>query len=207
MNNYLELIEMMDYPKDYEVALAVLWLHPLNLPKGIISLGKFKDGFYKMPCYYTNYYDLNNKLLDNPITVPVISFAANLFQNNLEITDLILSIFNSRLQKNSFLNMKNLKRIWIPKKIKYIPKDCFKGCESLEEIYYEGSEEEFNEIEIYYKLNRVIPKLGLKDEIETYYDNGNLPFINAKKYFNQVRDVKQIRQAYIQIGNKKINIY
>ncbi len=44
--------------------------------------------------------------------------------------------------KNKQEEMKELKRIWIPKGIKYIPKDCFRGC-NIEEIYYEGNELEY----------------------------------------------------------------
>ena len=100
--------------------------------------------------------------------------------------------------------MRNLKRIWIPKGVTYILKDTFKGCDNLEEIYYEGSMEDFKKIDVYYKLYRVIPKLGLQDEIEEYYDLGNLPFINAKVYYNQVRDVERTSEYIAKIGKVDI---
>ena len=190
MDNYLELIEMMDYPIDYKVALATIWVHPHNLPKKLIELGKFDNGFYKMPDWYTNYTYINGEKLEKPVTVSITNFREDLFKDNVEIIDLVLSNYQGSLPDAAFMGMKNLKRIWLPKSIKYIPRNCFKDCESLEEIYFEGNEEEFKQINIYYKLYRVIHKLGSKDDIEVYYDYGNLPFMKAKVYYDQVRNKK-----------------
>ncbi len=200
MDNYIEIINEMDYPINYQVSLAYGWIHPENIPKKIITLGEFESGFYKMPEYYTNYKYLSGAPLNPPITVPVVNFNDNLFKNNLDIIDLILSNYQSSLPQEAFKGMKNLKRIWLPKKITYIPKDCFKDCSSLEEIYYEGSEEDFKNLKIYYKLYRVIHNLGPKDDVEIYYDYGNLPFFKAKVYYNQIRDVKGVRDSFIKMG-------
>ena len=187
MDNYNDLIEMADYPLDCEYGLAVMWLHPERLPKILLTLGKYDGTIYKMPEKYTNYTFIFGQPLKEPITVPVIIFKNDLFINNDNITDLILSRYQSSIPSCAFKNMKNLKRIWIPKKVKTIFKDTFKGCDSLEEVYYEGTEEEFNKIDIYYKRYTVIPKLGIKDDIKVWYDEGNLPFIVAKKHFNAIR--------------------
>jgi hypothetical protein len=205
---YLDVIEFMDYPVNYEVGLAYYWLHPEYISKKIITLGKFDYGFYKMPEVYTNTTYLSGEPLKSPITVRIVDFKGDLFRNNTEITDLVLSKYQSELPKEAFLNMRNLKRIWIPKGVTYILKDTFKGCDNLEEIYYEGSMEEFKKIDVYYKLYRVIPKLGLQDEIEEYYDLGNLPFINAKVYYNQVRDMERTSEYIAKIGNVDVkNIF
>jgi len=203
-NNYLELIDLMDYPSDYKVTLAIAWVHPQNLPKKLIELGKFDNGFYKMPDWYTNYTYINGDKLEPPVAVPVIDFRDDLFIDNVEITDLILSNYQGGLPDEAFKGMKNLKRIWLPKSIKYIPKDCFKDCESLEEIYFEGSKEEFKQIKTYYKLYRVIHKLGPKDDVEEYYDYGNLSFMNAKVYYNQVRNKESIKEYFLKIGKTNI---
>ena len=203
MDKYLDLIDMMDYPINYKVRLAYAWLHPERLPKVLTGLGEYESKFYKMPDFYTNHTYINGDRLQYPITVPVIGFKSNIFKDNLNITDLILSNYLGYIPSEAFKGMKNLKRIWIPKRITYILKDSFKGCDSLEEIYYEGSEEEFNKIDVFYKKYKVIPKLGLYDDIEEYYENGNLPFINAKVYFNQVRNIKLIREYFITLGKKQ----
>ena len=36
MDNYLEIIDIMDYPTNYKVRLAYAWLHPERLPKVLI---------------------------------------------------------------------------------------------------------------------------------------------------------------------------
>lgn len=205
--SYLDVISLIDYPVDYSVGLAYYWLHPEYIPKKITSLGKYDYGFYKMPEVYTNTTYLSGEPLKFPITVRIVDFKNDLFHNT-DITDLVLSKYQSELPKEAFLNMRNLKRIWIPKGVTYILKDTFKGCDNLEEIYYEGSMEDFKKIDVYYKLYRVIPKLGLHDEIEEYYDLGNLPFINAKVYYNQVRDVERTSEYLAEIGKVDIkNIF
>ena len=40
----------------------------------------------------------------------------------------------------------SLKAVYIPKSIKYIGKDVFASCASLEEIFFEGTEDEWNKI-------------------------------------------------------------
>ena len=49
----------------------------------------------------------------------------------------------------AFKSPKNseLKKVFLPRTLKVIGKDIFEGCEALEDIYYQGSEEEFAKIE------------------------------------------------------------
>ncbi len=205
MNNYNEFIDLIDYPTDYEVSYAYLWLHPEYLPKKIISLGKYDNGYYKMPERYTNYTFLSGKPLSKPVTVPIVSFDKDLFKNNNDITDLILSRFLDGIPKEGFMNMKNLKRIWIPTRVSCILIDTFKGCDNLEEVYFEGTEEEFNKIDIYYKEYKVIHKPGLIDDVITTYNDGNLPLIKATKYFNVVRSEKlNCTEMTVTMNNKDI---
>ena len=63
--------------------------------------------------------------------------------------------------QGAFLNT-NFVNITIPKSLKTIGVDCFKGCNELKNIYYEGTEEEFENIEI---------------------ASGNEMFTNAKVYY------------------------
>ena len=52
------------------------------------------------------------------------------------------------LKYQSFYDCFNLKSINIPKKVTFIGEGVFRNCNSLADVYYEGSEEEWNEIEI-----------------------------------------------------------
>ena len=87
-------------------------------------------------------------------------------------------------------------------------KTIFVGCDSLEEVYYEGSEEDFGKIDVYYKQFTVIPKPGLIDDAKVWYDPGNLSLINAKKYYNVEREpIDKAVEASIEIGKTKISEY
>lgn len=206
MDNYRELIETADYAKDCEFGLACMWIHPELLPKKLLTLGRYDNGFYKMPERYTNYTFLSGAPLKEPVIVPVVSFRKDLFASNEDITDLILSRNMGSIPEGAFKDMKNLRRIWIPKGISYILKDTFIGCENLEEVYYEGSEEDFGKIDIYYKQFTVISKPGLIDEVRVWYDSGNLPLINAKKYYNVVREpIDKAVEATVEVGGRTVN--
>ena len=201
---YSDYIDLFDYPSDYDVTLAYGWLNPERIAKKITSLGKYSDGVYKMPEQYTNY-EIFGRKLKQPITVPVISFKEDLFTGNDDISDLILSRYQSWIPSCAFKDMHNLKRIWIPKKVTCILKDTFKKC-GLTDVYFEGTEEEFNKINIYYKQYTVIPKLGLKNDVVVWYDDGNLSFINAKKHFNITRnDDIDTKEEHIRIGKTDIS--
>ncbi len=180
---FKDMISYFDYPTDESYKLAYMWLHPEYIPKRQVTLGKHTN-VYKFKPFVTNY--------DNPIThnklyrlfnVPIIAFSKELFKNNSNITDIVLNKYISTLEESSFENCTNLKRIYLNKRITYIPKNCFKGCNDLE-IYYEGSIEEFNKINVFYKKYIVNFKPGLYDDIEEYIIPGNEPFLNAKVHYN-----------------------
>lgn len=65
------------------------------------------------------------------------------FYMNEYVTDIILPNSINRLCPSQFEGCVNLKRITIPRLIKIVFNDCFSGCTSLEDIYYEGSKEEW----------------------------------------------------------------
>lgn len=178
-----ERISNIDYPRDFETTIAYFWIHPHTLPHKLISLGSY-ESLYKMPPSIINYTTIFGEPLPKPITVPIVSFNDDLFKNNKDITELVLSPYISTLPEESFIGMESLQSIWIPRRLKHILKDCFKNCNNLTNVYYEGTKEEYKEIEVYYKRFKVIPKLGINDEIVEYYDLGNLAFLNAKVRYN-----------------------
>lgn len=53
------------------------------------------------------------------------------------------------LGDRAFAKRKNeeLTKLFLPKTLKYIGEDVFDGCDSLKDIFFEGSEEEWNKIE------------------------------------------------------------
>lgn len=81
--------------------------------------------------------------------VDVSGFMPGVFQYNDIVTDVILHSRIGGIPEGAFRGCKNLKRITIPKRVKKIGHDVFAGCDSLEDVYYEGTMEEWEKIEIY----------------------------------------------------------
>jgi len=81
--------------------------------------------------------------------VDVSGFMSGVFQYNDIVTDVILHSGIGGIPEGAFRGCKNLKRITIPKHVKKIGRDVFAGCDSLEDVYFEGTMEEWEKIEIY----------------------------------------------------------
>ncbi len=80
--------------------------------------------------------------------VRVLGFSPKAFRDKEKITDIIISkVHDAYIWSGSFAGCKNLKRITIPRVMR-IEKNAFRDCDSLEDIYFEGSLEEWREIEI-----------------------------------------------------------
>lgn len=182
-NEFKEYISFFDYPEDEEYTLAYGWIHPEYIPKCLKTLGNYSN-VYRIKNYYTNYnYLISKKPLFKPINVPITCFKSNLFKDNKDITDIVLNKYISSIPEGAFMNCINLKRIFLNKNITYIPKDAFKGCSNIE-IYYEGSQEEFNKIRVIFREHKAVFKPGLYDDIIEYIIPGNEAFINAKVYYD-----------------------
>ena len=81
--------------------------------------------------------------------VPVRGYSRAVFMDMDKVTDIIADgLFNRTIISESFSGCVNLKRITIPKSITRIEENAFRGCDSLEDVYYEGSLEEWRKIDI-----------------------------------------------------------
>ena len=69
-------------------------------------------------------------------------FAYGLYIESFEVPNGITNIDNSAFQTSG------LKSIVIPKSVIHIDNAVFWGCDRLKDIYYEGSEEDWKNIEI-----------------------------------------------------------
>lgn len=78
----------------------------------------------------------------------VVSFKDDAFKGNVTITDVALNSNVTHIPEEGFMGCRNLECITIPKTIHKIYKDTFKGCNSLTDVYYEGTEEEWKRIRI-----------------------------------------------------------
>ena len=83
------------------------------------------------------------KLSDNITTIGERAFS---YCNNL--TDVTLSNGMTRIDESVFCICSNLTSVTIPKSIKSIGFQAFNGCRNLKTVYYTGTEEEWNNVDI-----------------------------------------------------------
>ena len=80
--------------------------------------------------------------------VRVTGFDPSAFKENEQVTDIIMHRCGQTIVTESFSGCTGLKRITIPKCVKRIEENAFKSCDSLEDVYYEGTLEEWRKIDI-----------------------------------------------------------
>jgi len=143
---YKEMIEKVPYTDTLEYRPAVMWLHPERLPVGVISLGNTDRGIIKIPGRVTS---------RAGIKVPVIAIGKNAFSGRSGLTDIVLPQSIERLPEGAFKGCSGLKRITIPRNITVIKEGTFAGCDQLEDVYYEGTAEEWESIDIAYRRHEI----------------------------------------------------
>ena len=145
-NEYEEMIRNMPYTATLEYQLAIMWLHPDILPLGVTSIGNTDSSIIKIPSRTKNQY---GKI------VPVIAISKHVFAGKDYITDIVLPPGIERLPAGAFAECRGLKRITIPQKVKTIKKGTFAGCNQLEDVYYEGTKEEWKKLNIVHQKHEI----------------------------------------------------
>ena len=143
--NYREyFLKIKDVPasEKLEYDLAVFWLHPGHLPLKLVSLGGERSPVIKVPAEAVNRYGGHDSL------VPVIGISGNAFSGNERVTDIILPQGIEKISAGAFAGCTNLRRITIPKKVRFIDEGTFDGCASLEDVYYEGTPDDWKNVVI-----------------------------------------------------------
>ena len=81
--------------------------------------------------------------------VPVRGYFRAVFKDMEKTTDIIADgVLCKWIASEDFSGCVNLKRITIPRIVTRIAENAFQGCDSLEDVYYEGSLEEWRKIDI-----------------------------------------------------------
>ena len=123
------------------------------------------------------------------------------FMGNTNITDIICTRTNPIVLCNRhysgdkacgvFAGCTNLERITIPVSIRKIAEGTFTGCESLTDVYYEGSYEDWKKIEISngkreVKFGGTIPGTPIQQLLDDrlIYLPGNEALLRATVHFN-----------------------
>ncbi len=111
-------------------------LESIEIPAGVTSIGSYAFG----DCY-----ELSEIVL--PKTLPEIS--AGMFYNCDDITELRIPDGVTSIGSSAFSGCLDLRSITIPGSVKLIDEEAFVSCESLKDVYYIGTENQWDEIQIY----------------------------------------------------------
>ena len=200
----MEFKEFMDkiypiakVPENLEFKPAMLW--PLRewLPARITSLGETIGTEVRLPDKSKTNWSKETQ---------VVGISSRLFANKSHITDIIMPNSIGRLPEELFVGCTNLKRVTIPLGVNCILRGAFKDCDSLEDVYYEGTEEDWGKINIIHEAHRVKEpqKLGLYCELETYIIPGNEPLFKAKIHYNCAIGESSTAKFTITMGNRDV---
>lgn len=139
-------ISKVPFTDEIEYQQAIMWLHPEILPVGVVSIGDTKSAIIKIRDSVINPYGKR---------VPVITIFKEAFAGQDQVEEIVLPYTIERIPTGAFAGCTNLKRITIPGKIKSIGEGTFAGCIHLEDIYYEGTMEEWNNIDIVHHKHEI----------------------------------------------------
>lgn len=139
-NEFSDRMNTVPFPAAPEYSPAFMWLNLERLPLALISLGKDPEGAIRIPDRAINPFGDH--------TVPVIAFGRDVFRGQKKITDIVLPSSVGRIPRGAFAGCSGLKRITIPKKVTSIREGTFAGCDSLEDVYYEGTPEEWKKVNV-----------------------------------------------------------
>ncbi len=179
---YKEMIKNAPYPETLEFCQAVMWLHPEVLPLGVISIGEDYPAVVRIPGHTVNRFGR---------TVPVITIARDAFAGRDKITDIVLPSTIDRIPPGAFAGCSGLERITIPRKLNSIRKGTFAGCDRLKDVYYEGSMEEWENVQIVHNKHEIefgglipeTPVHGIKEE-RLVHVPGNDALLTANIHFH-----------------------
>ena len=143
---YKKLLSDIPYTSGLDYRPAYIWAHTERLPQGLFSLNGCADRTIRIP---PNVENRCGKM------VPVVTIFKNAFRNNEAVTDIILPSGIGHLPDGAFAGCRKLRRITIPQKITYIGPGTFDRCLSLEDVYYEGSPEEWDRIGIVHEKHEI----------------------------------------------------
>ena len=141
--DYIEVIKTTEEAKDLTFGyMGYTYISGVmrRAPMFVTTLGDTASEVLKLPRKAINKWG---------IEVDVAGFMSGAFQGNDKVTEIILHSGIYNLPNVAFKGCTSLTRLSIPKSVKKIGRDVFSGCDSLEDVYYEGTIEQWKKIEIY----------------------------------------------------------
>lgn len=190
--DYIEVIKSVEETRD--------------LTFGYIAYTYISGVMRRAPMYVTTLGDTTSEVIKLPRKainkwgneVDVVGFKPGVFQGNDKVTDIILHSGIHGLPDSAFKGCTKLKRLTIPKNTIKIGRDVFAGFDSLEDIYYEGTMEEWEKIEIYtgeriIEFGKQIPGTPVCEVVADYskHDPGNDALLKANIHYQCVWDTNE----------------
>ena len=138
-SEYREITEHYPNTEGLSYDLALLWLHPERLPVELVSLNGCTERVIRIPQSVRNKYGRE---------VAVVRISPCAFRSNTNVTDVMIPPGVTKIERETFSGCTSLKRIALPKSVRSIGVAAFADCASLEDIYYEGTADEWGAIRI-----------------------------------------------------------
>jgi hypothetical protein len=110
-------------------------IETIIIPNSVTSIGS--SAFFSC----TNLKDVN---IPNNLT----SISSSIFAYCKNLTSIVIPEKVTDLGSGAFANCGGLSYITIPNSVKFIGNYTFKNCENISDVYYAGTEEEWNQIEV-----------------------------------------------------------
>ena len=133
-------------------------LASVNIPKGVTRI---EDGTFsschsltsvKIPEYVTSIGDNAfygcTKLTSMTIPGSVANIGQSSFYHCSNLTGIVIADGVKSIGESAFGDCQKLIKIWLPKTITFIDYDAFSGCDNLKNVYYSGSNSDWNAIAI-----------------------------------------------------------
>lgn len=145
-----------------DCAFSYETLTNISLPKNLTSIGK--KAFWGCK-------NLKNIVIPESVT----SIGESAFGCCYNLANITIPDGVTEIKSGTFWVCENLKNIIIPKSVKSIGSNAFGGCKKLSDVYYKGTEQEWNSIDIDYVTSG-----------ESYYADRNAYLKSAKKHYNYI---------------------
>lgn len=133
---YKEIINHTPYNNDLEYKVHYAWIHGEKTFRANNLLAP-ETKVVNIPAYISG---------NNGRRYPVHAISRELFSGNKNIRDIILPSGITDIPSHAFSGCSNLERVFLPKSLRNIKESAFEGCVSLKDIYYAGSQIEWDKI-------------------------------------------------------------
>ena len=111
----------------------------------------------EVPEYFAYGLDIKEFIIPNNI----IEISHCAFEDCSILTNITIGSGTTHIYNSAFSNCERLASITIPKSVVYIGRGAFRNCSKLKDVYYEGSEEDWKNIEIEWWCNELLRNVNI----------------------------------------------